>query len=125
MNKEEYLQLIEQHPKLTMYGFGIDHSTPQLMGDGTQFELARQELRDGYQEFLYCCQWIELNPKLSGRETSYNWKHRVSGWLANQNIRANYIGEGIFIIAAIHKGYKIHKMRKSIGVRFSKPEESK
>lgn len=123
MTNQEYQALCSQYPELTIHGFGpsIDPSrkltSEQVEAIRTE---ARQELLDAYLPFEYCCQWIDANPELPGNRTSYHWKHQVQLWAERQMLPSSYIGEGVFTLAAIYKGYKIHRIRKSTGARIGK-----
>lgn len=123
MTITEYQSLCNQHPRLTIQGFGpsIDPSlrlTPEQV-EAIRRE-ARQELLGAHLPFEYCCQWIDENPELPGNRTSYHWKHQVQPWAERQKLPSSYIGEGVFTLAAIYKGYKIHRIRRSTGARIWK-----
>jgi hypothetical protein len=75
------------------------------------------ELLKSHQEFELCCQWIQDNPDLEGKRNAYHWKHSVENWLRPNNIKPDYISQGVFILAAIYMGYKIHRIKKSTGAR--------
>jgi len=121
MNNNEYLELIEKYPELTTHGFGVETQYEELPYDEL-FEVKRQELKDAYQEFLYCCKWIEANPDFDGKRIAYHWKHEVENWLQKDHIKPDYIGQGVFILAAIHMGYPIRRSPQSTGARFGKKD---
>ena len=105
---------------MTIQGFGtsIDPSlrlTPE-QAEAIRRE-ARQELLDAHLPFEYCCQWIDANPALPDLQTSYHWKHQVQPWAEGLQLESSYIGEGVFTLAAIYKGYKIHRITNSTGAR--------
>lgn len=123
MTNQEYQSLCSQYTELTIQDFGpsIDPSlrlTPEQV-EAIRRE-ARQELLDAHLPFEYCCQWTAANPELPGLRTSYHWKHQVQAWAEKQKLPSSYIGEGVFTLAAIYKGYKIHRIRKSTGARIGK-----
>jgi hypothetical protein len=62
-------------------------------------------------------QWIDANPDLPDLQTSYHWKHQVQPWAEKLKLESSYIGEGVFTLAAIYKGYKIHRIKNSTGAR--------
>lgn len=120
MTKEEYLDLASKHQTLTTNGFGISIDPNRPCGKLQKqllLEKARQDLLNSHQEFEYCCQWIDANPELPGKRNSYHWKHQVEYWLRSNKMNPDYIGEGVFTLAAIYKGYRIHRIRKSTGAR--------
>ncbi len=109
-----------QHPTLTAHGFGVSIDPNRPCGELKKqnlLEQARQELLDAHLPFEYCCQWIDENPELPDKRTSYHWKHQVENWLRANHYNPDYIGEGVFTLAAIYKGYKIHRIQDSTGAR--------
>lgn len=120
MKYDEYTELIEKHPELTTHGFGItlDPRTPHTTEEREQaWKELRADLFRRHQEFEYCCQYIAQNPDLPGKRIAYHWKHRVENWLQSNKMRPDYIPQGVFILAALHMGYRVHRIRKSDGAR--------
>lgn len=123
MTKEQFQALCSQNPDLTAHGFGvsIDPNRPcSAFRKEILRERARQDILDAHLPFEYCCQWIDANPELPGKRSSYHWKHQVQPWAERQKLPSSYIGEGVFTLAAIYKGYRIHRIRWSTGARIGK-----
>lgn len=118
MNQEEYLEFIEKHPKITTHGFGVDADPHTKISYEELFKEKREELKDSFQEFQYCCDWINLNPNFDGKVHAYHWKHRVQEWLEANEMRPSYIAQGVFILAAMYLGYKVRKMKNDTCATF-------
>jgi hypothetical protein len=122
MNTDEYLKLVEEHPDLTAHGFGAEVDRTMGLTYAETFEMEREALKRAFKEFQLTCDWIMRNPELKGRISAYHWKHEVENWLRTDGIKPNYIAQGVFILAALHMGYRIHRIRGSIGARIGKRE---
>jgi hypothetical protein len=85
-------------------------------------EMERVELRRAYRLFQLTCDWITRNPELKGMRSAYHWKHQVENWLRTDGIKPDYIAQGVFILAALHLGYKIHRIRGDLSARIGKKE---
>jgi hypothetical protein len=86
------------------------------------FEMEREELKRAFREFELTCAWIMGNPELKGRRSAYHWKHQVENWLRTDGIKPDYIAQGVFILAALHMGYRIHRIRGDLGARIGRKE---
>ncbi len=117
MEETEYLALVEKYPALTWNGFGIQIVPDEHLTDSETYLMRRGQLRQCHAEFEYCCQWITDNPELPGKLSSYNWKHRVENWLRGNKMQPDYIPAGVFTLAAIYMGYRVHRKRNSYHAR--------
>ena len=120
MNQFEFLALLEKHPVLTAHGFGVSWRGPK--NDVPTFNEVREDLANSFDAFQACVEWIGMHPDLKRTRTSYGFKHDVEKWKSAQGVRL-YVPQGAFILAAIHKGYVIHRIRDSTSARFSKSKE--
>ena len=117
MANEQYIEMIEKYPNLTIEGFGIEVQQGTKLTHQELWDQKRQELKDAHQEFEYCCQWIGDFYDLVPRNGAYHLKHQVEKWLQQKQLKPDYIAEGVFILAAVHSGYRIRRVKHSTGAR--------
>jgi hypothetical protein len=115
MNTDEYLKLIEELPDLTAHGYGVQRD-PYLGSTYKEtFKNMREELRDSYDAFNACCDWIDANRTFEPGWSSYTLKHEVENWLRREG-KYRYIPQGAFILAALHKGIRMRPIPNDLGV---------
>lgn len=113
--KTEFLEIVEKHPELTAHGYGVQRD-PHLGSTYRQtFDNMRQELRDSYDAFLGCLEWIDEHPDFESGWSSYTLKHEVENWTETQGRRV-YVPQGASIAAAINKGLLTRRTQDDLGV---------
>jgi hypothetical protein len=116
MNNEEYLELVEKHPCLTNQGFGVDPV------NGESFEAAREELKKSYRAFCYAWDFFQCQEEVRPGRAACHWKVDIENDLTAQKIDI-YMPQGAVILAALYLGYKVRRIRGSVGGRIGKREE--
>jgi len=106
---------------------GHDYDVDMRVDSNERMEIAdswtdKLWVKDKKDRLIRACDWITRNPELKGRISTYHWKHEVENWLRTDGIKPDYIAQGVFILAAYHLGYKIHRIRGDLGARIGKKE---
>jgi len=99
---ETYKKIIEKHPEITSDGYGIGSQPLTESARKIQYESSRKDLI-GYQgAFETSLQWSDQNPNFARNRTSTGLKHE-----AERKFPGIYIPNGVFILAALHRGFQI------------------
>ncbi len=102
-----YMKLVNQHPLITATGYGLDEDYIDGTLDYDQkFDYERGYLYTLKPQFDHCIAYLDAHQKLDLDRTTYYHKHEVERWLTGKD----YIPQGVFIIAALSKGYQIKKI---------------
>ena len=109
--KTEYEELIEKYPGISTHGLGIQVDPRSGLTYEEQFENERRALLRWYQEFLFARRWMEAQGTLRPRRAACFWKVDIA------NAYGNRVPDGIVILAAASLGYRIHRIRGSLGAR--------
>jgi hypothetical protein len=117
MSNQDYIKMVENYQNLTIDGFGIEIEQRTKLTHEEIWDQKRQALKDAHQEFEYCCQWVSDYFDLVWRKSTYHLKHQVENRLRENHMKPDYIPQGVFILAAISMGYKIHRIPDSSGAR--------
>ncbi len=107
--------IIKNHPEITADGYGI--GTPALTASArkAQYDSSRKDLATFKTAFETSLKWLDRNPDFARNRTSYGLKHEVE-----RTYRGVYVPNGAFILAALHKGFRIAEhVPNSPNVRFS------
>ena len=111
--REEYDELLKKYPDLTAIGFlgkvdpytGISH-------EGL-YNATRDELRQSYDQFQACIDWIEHHPKYPRYYADLQWVDEVQKWLADLG-KPMHIGVGAVVLAADYMGFYIRRFRNKL-----------
>lgn len=115
--REELRRVIQARPDITAFGLGVFDQ------DRKRRAQVEEELRSGQEEmlrpkellnFVLCCEWldqVERTKRPTRKHHSYGHKHRVERWLGAFKGFGCHISNGMFIAAAIHKGFEIRATR--------------
>ena len=71
------------------------------MGAGQE----REDLKGQREKFELCLRWLDENPNLEGKRRAHYLKDRVQNELSPHS----HIPRGVFILAALYRGYRGHK----------------
>jgi hypothetical protein len=100
-----------KHAVLTWKGYGSPSD------DEVEFHASRGAMTLPWQvgQFLRAVEWLEQvrrTTTVSRRRTSYGWKHVAERWHMRRKPSDDYyIGEGMFIAAAIHLDFVVRRVR--------------
>lgn len=111
--REEYYELMGKYPDLTAIGFlgkvnpytGISHEE--------LYSTTCEELRQSYDQFQACIDWIEHHPRYPRYYADLQWVDEVQKWLAALG-RPMHVGVGAVVLAADYKGFFIKRFRKQL-----------
>jgi hypothetical protein len=124
MNNEEYLELIEKYPNLTAHGFGVEVNPRSGLTYKETFEIEREGLKKSYMAFCYAWDWFQSQEYIRPRRAACHWKVDIENDLTDQKINV-YMPQGAVVLAALYLGYKVHRIRGSVGARIGRREEVK
>lgn len=120
MTNHEYQALCSQYPALTSEGFGVDMT---YAGGKTQqklFEARRRELMGAVREYNLCSMWLHMNTIENGQNAHY-WKDQVQSEFHPKDGSYFHIPRGVFILAALSRGFKVRKIPESTDAWISNP----
>ncbi|MFO8240164.1 MAG: hypothetical protein R6T90_04110 [Dissulfuribacterales bacterium] len=111
-NANALYKVMRDFPYLCSWGLA---NKPLLKFYGHNLADLRKSLRNRFEEFQLCCEWLSMcearktiNYKKEG--SSYYLKHVVKGWAGK------YISNGVFIAAVIHCGLPYRGYDHSVNV---------
>ena len=108
MTNSEISKILHQEPQLSLFGFS--------RGDNQK---EREEIFHHIKELDACCDWLEpmrKNKHVNRRRSSYTYKHMV------EVETGLYIPNGVFIVAAIHRGFKFERTIRGTNAIFNMAE---
>ncbi len=116
--KQRLEELMRAHPRFTSHGMGIYRRLhPPL--DDLDYRKARQELRSSLDDVAWTMEWLAKHFKrtknINKDHTSYGLKHVVE----RTTMPHRYIGNGIFIAAAMLSGFKTKIYDDNLNVCFN------
>ena len=124
MNNEEYLELIGKYPNLTAHGFGVQVDPRSGLSYDETFDIEREALKKSYDAFSYAWDWFQCQECVRPRRAACHWKVDIENDLTYRKINI-YMPQGAVILAALYLGYKVHRIRGSVGARIGKREDVK
>ena len=109
--------VVQAHPDLTAFGLGVynqGRKSPSQVGQ--EVRLGQEEMLQPKEmlNFVLCCEWldqVERTKRPTRKHQSYGYKHRVERWLGAFKGFGCHISNGMFIAAAVHKGFEIQATR--------------
>jgi hypothetical protein len=122
MKMNEYLQLIEKYPNLTAHGYGVKVDPRSGLTYEETFEIERGTLKRSYDAFCYAWDWFQCQEYVRPRRAACHWKVDIENDLTDRKINV-YMPQGAVILAALYLGYKVQRIRGSVGARIGKREE--
>ena len=122
MNVEEYLELIEKYPNLTAHGFGTEVNPRSGLSYEETFEKERKDLKKSFNAFCYAWDWFQCQAEVRPGRAACFWKVDIENDLTDRKINI-YMPQGAVILAALYLGYKVHRIRESVGGRIGKREK--
>jgi hypothetical protein len=123
MKINEYLQLIKKYPNLTAHGFGVNMENANGLSRQAFFAMEREELKRQLANFRLCLEWLAENPLVEGGRNAHYWKDRVQDDYKPVHPIYFHIPRGVFILAALYRGYKVTRLRGSSDAWIGKREE--
>jgi hypothetical protein len=107
--------IIKNHPEITADGYGNGSQPLTESARKAQYDTSRKDLATYKEAFETSLKWLDRNPDFARNRTSYGLKHEVE-----RTYKGVYVPNGAFILAALHKGFKIAEhVPDSPNVRFS------
>ena len=122
MKKDEFLELIEKHPNLTVEGFGVEMKYRPGRTEESVFAECRQQLKDLYKEFLLCSEYLEAHPDWKEGINSHHLKDFVQDWAHTEHQWRTYIPQGAMILAACYAGLTVLKCESRVDGRVWREE---
>lgn len=123
MKNTEYLELIEKYPHLTSDGFGVNMDYANGLSREI-FAQEREDLKRQLKNFELCLDWLEKNPHLAGKWNAHYWKDQVQDAYKPSHPGYFHIPRGVFILAALFRGYKVTKIECSTDAWVSAGDEN-
>jgi hypothetical protein len=113
MKKDEFLEILEKYPDLTAIGFLGKVNPYTRISHEELYITTREELRQSYDEFQACVDWIEHHPKYPRYYADLQWADEVQKWLADRG-RPMHIRVGAVVLAADYKGFFIKRHQNKL-----------
>jgi hypothetical protein len=113
MNENEYVELVDAHPRITLSGFkigrrGIARSVHNFLAEA---ELTK--LRQLFPAFRMCCDYLGWRNQLSRGTCLTDVKMSAENWAWQPPFAKPEFPLGVVILAAIHVGYQVRQVRGS------------
>lgn len=124
MNHQEYQALCSQHPTLTSEGFGVNMEYAEGLSREEYLAVRRRELEEAFQEFSYCVDWLQTHD-IEGKWNAHYWKDQVQSEFHPKDGSYFHIPRGVFILAALSRGFKVRKIPESTDAWISNPNWSR
>jgi hypothetical protein len=121
MEKNDFLETVEKYPQLTCEGYGVNMDYSNGLSHEDYFTLRRDELKGHLENFELCLDWLDKHP-IEGKRNAHYWKDRVQDAYKPEHHNYFHIPRGVFVLAALYKGYRVTRMQGSTDAWISVPE---
>lgn len=102
-------------PDLTAFGFGIfEDQNKSAAEKQAEFDASRAKMLTAFsiEQFNRAVAFLKTRSKratISRKQSSYGLKHEVERYLAGQGQGDKYVSNGMFIVAALHLGFRFER----------------
>jgi hypothetical protein len=110
MTKTEYDMFIDEHPRLTTCGIGVDNGKYNLVQE-------HAALKDHHEAFEVCCEMLRKsylrNDHGQYELTSYCMKHQAENYASDILKKDVYVPEGAFVASVFFLNLPYRKSKKA------------
>lgn len=105
-------------PDLSANGFGPYGGAMKLIEADAEFQKDRAHMLDddSCKQFERACAWLSRRTPIKSfnkSRTSYGLKHTVESWHRDNGVKGDvYVSNGVFIAAALHMGFRYHRVHQ-------------